>query len=39
VTNWPVNAAIPGGMLKPVAAHMLAVVMPIAGGGLSLERE
>jgi hypothetical protein len=39
VTNWPVNATISGGMLKPVAGHILAVVMPIAGGGLSLERE
>jgi hypothetical protein len=33
------KAAIPGEVLKSVAGHMLAVVMSMAGGGSSLERE
>jgi hypothetical protein len=39
MTSWPLNAAIAGEMLKPVAGHMPAVGMSIAGGGSALERE
>jgi hypothetical protein len=39
VTSWPLNAAITGEMLKAASGHTLAVVMSIAGGGSSLERQ